>query len=528
MPAGVYPLLFPGPNPNSPPTPTLPSVCAFARLDGELKPRCCLVLEEDEGFSDWSHRLENRPEQEVQDDCRARVQRPSTQQRKPETGEEKQHETGEEKQHQTGEEKQHETGEEKQHETGEEKQHQTGEEKQHETGEEKQQGIEEKEGCEPGHSSRSKETSARLPEKMSSYRKEVRTSYSSTVFLPQDNRSQHATGQPADRTSYLAAGTMKPRGGACRVDGELEQEEQKEEALAALQMEQRSAETRQNPRDDDDQEEEELRFTHEEKEDLHHSWEEGPREEEEEEEDLRHSREHRRREAEEEYKLRDKRSMESGRIEELNRGSAASLCSSSEGEEPLNYGPMSPTFKKLLIQFYPDEANSRVPPDSKCKIIERTESLRKSTGSIKKTLSPVAVSKIDKKLELYTHALEVASKEGRSGSQVLTDLTSPTEAVSSKKNLFEAGEAWKQNATSVTPSKDADGLKVGVANLINQWVKEGEDGSRCSSPFRQGESSTGKRSKFVVMGHGKYEKVPVDSNSEDANCQSAGQFYEDL
>ncbi|KAJ4946907.1 hypothetical protein JOQ06_008950 [Pogonophryne albipinna] len=527
-----------------------------AKLDRELKPRCCLVLEEDEGFSDWSHRLENRPEQ---DDCRARVQKPSTQQRKPETGEEKQHETGEEKQHETGEEKQHETGEEKQHETGEEKPHQTGEEKQHETGEEKQhqtgeekqhetgeekqhqtgeekqhetgeekqhqtgeekqhqtgeekqhetgeekqhqtgeekqhksekkkqQGSEEKEGCEPGHSSRSQETSARPPEKMSSNRKEVRTSYSSTVFLPQDNRSQHATGQPADRTSYLAAGTMKPRGGACRVDGELEQEEQKEEAQAALQMERRSAETRQNPRDEDDQEEED--------------------------------REHRRREAEE-YKLRDKRSMESGRIEELNRGSAASLCSSSEAEEPLNYGPMSPTFKKLLIQFYPDEANSRVPSDSKCKIIERTESLRKSTGSIKKTLSPVAVSKIDKKLELYTHALEVASKEGRSGSQVLTDLTSPTEAVSSKKNLFEAGEAWKQNATSVTPSKDADGLKVGVANLINQWVKEGEDGSRCSSPFRQGESSTGKRSKFVVMGHGKYEKVPVDSNSEDANCQS--------
>ncbi|KAK1891617.1 Lymphocyte-specific protein 1 [Dissostichus eleginoides] len=513
-------------------------------LDGELKPRCCLVLEEDEGFSDWSHRLENRPEQEVQDDCRARVQRPSTQQRKPETGEEKQHETGEEKQHeteeekqhQTGEEKQHETEEEKQHETGEEKQHETGGEKQHQTGEEKQhksekkkqQGSEEKEGCEPGHSSRSQETSARPPEKMSSNRKEVRTSYSSTVFLPQDNRSQHATGQPADRTSYLAAGTMKPRGGACRVDGELEQEEQKEEAQAALQMERRSAETRQNPRDEGDQEEEELRFTHEEKEDLHHSWEEGPREEEEEEEDLHHSREQRHREAEEEYKLRDKRSMESVRIEELNRGTAASLCSSSEGEEPLNYGPMSPTFKKLLIQFYPDEANSRVPPDSKCKIIERTESLRKSTGSIKKTLSPVAVSKIDKKLELYTHALEVASKEGRSGSQVLTDLTSPTEAVSSKKNLFEAGEAWKQNAISVTPSKDADGLKVGVANLINQWVKEGEDGSRCSSPFKQGESSTGKRSKFVVTGHGKYEKVPVDSNSEDANCQSAGQFYEDL
>lgn len=44
---------------------------------------------------------------------------------------------------------------------------------------------------------------------MSSNRKEVRTSYSSTVFLPQDPRLQHAAGQPADRTSYLVAGTMK-------------------------------------------------------------------------------------------------------------------------------------------------------------------------------------------------------------------------------------------------------------------------------------------------------------------------------
>lgn len=49
-----------------------------------------MVLEEDEGFSDWSHRLENRNEQEVRDDCRARVQRPLTPQWKPEPEEEKQ------------------------------------------------------------------------------------------------------------------------------------------------------------------------------------------------------------------------------------------------------------------------------------------------------------------------------------------------------------------------------------------------------------------------------------------------------
>uniref|UniRef100_A0A3P8RJH6 Uncharacterized protein n=1 Tax=Amphiprion percula TaxID=161767 RepID=A0A3P8RJH6_AMPPE len=75
---------------------------------------------------------------------------------------------------------------------------------------------------------------------------------------------------------------------------------------------------------------------------------------------------------------------------------------------------------------------------------------------------------------------QVACKEGRSGCQVLTDLTSPSEPVASKKNLFEAGEAWNQNPVSVAPSK---------------------------------ESSSGKRYKFVVAGHGKYEKVSADSGS---------------
>ncbi|GLD72092.1 lymphocyte-specific protein 1-like isoform X2, partial [Lates japonicus] len=141
----------------------------------------------------------------------------------------------------------------------------------------------------------------------------------------------------------------------------------------------------------------------------------------------------------------------------------------------------------------------------------------------------------------------VSSKDGRSsGGHTLTDLTSPTEPIASKKNLFEAGEAWNQNANSVTASKDADSVKVGVADLINQWVRGGEDGSRCSSPSKPAEikpggvlnkknlweslgdtlssgkdgkeSSSGKRYKFVVTGHGKYEKVSVDT--EDVNCQS--------
>ncbi|CAJ1050019.1 lymphocyte-specific protein 1-like isoform X3 [Xyrichtys novacula] len=443
-------------------------------LDEELKPSCCSVLEEDEGFSDWSHRLENRStDQEVPEDCRTRVQRSSTSQWKPEPAVEKQQD--------------------------------------------------QEEGCHLQQSHCPPEAPTRPSEKMSCNRKEGRTSFSSSVFLPQDVRLP-------DRTSYLVAGTMKPRGGACRLDGEVRQEEQREvkEVHPGLQREWRPRQSHRDEDDEEEEEEEELKFTHEEKEEE---------------------------EEREEEKLPSEWSVESRSSEEMNRRSTVSVCSS-EGDELQNcYGPMSPTFKKLLIQFYPDEANSRTSTDSK--IIERTESLRKSSGSIKKTSPPVPVSRINKKLERYTQALEVSSKDSRPGGQALTDLTSPAEPVSSKKNLFEGGDAWNQSSISVTPSKDADGLKVGVADLINQWVRGSEDASRCSSPFRpavshylnlnnlcftnthinsqlvhvfpSSESSTGKRYKFVVTGHGKYEKVSVDQDcSEDPDCQSGGHFYEDL
>uniref|UniRef100_A0AAQ4R7E4 Lymphocyte specific protein 1 a n=1 Tax=Gasterosteus aculeatus aculeatus TaxID=481459 RepID=A0AAQ4R7E4_GASAC len=564
-----------------------------AELDVELKPRC--NQEEDEGFSDWSHRLENRGEQEVQDFPR----RPLTR-RKPEPGVDGKRQKGEEE-------------------------------------EEK----EEEEGCEPERSSRSKEASSRPPEKMTCDREEVRMSYSSTVFLSQDTRPQHT-----DRTSYLLAGTMRPRRGACRVDGELEREEQKEEVQAALQRE--STETQRSSRDEEDHEEE-LSFRREEEECQYLRGEQEEEEEEEEEhrmpdtswmessrgEEARGSEEARseeasrrseeaskrskeaksekgsrrseeaskrskepmseeassrseeakreeaskrskeakseeaRRRSEEASRSEEARSEEASRrseearseeasrseearseeasrrseearseeasrrseeprSEEARRRSAASLCCSSDGEESLNYAPMSPTFKKLLIQFYPDEVNSRVSTDGKCSIIERTESLRKSTSHIKKTPSPVVVSKIDKKLELYAQALEVSTKDGRPGAQTPTDLTSPAERVSSKKSLFEPGDTRRHNAPPGSPSKDADGLKVGVANLINQWVGGSEGGSRCSSSCRPAENFSGKRFKFVVTGHGKYEKVPVEDCREEAHCPPAGHFYEDL
>ncbi|KAM8895182.1 uncharacterized protein AB9W97_011440 isoform 2-T2 [Spinachia spinachia] len=483
------------------------------QVDEELKPRSNLVQEEDEGFSDWSHRLENRGEQEVQDVSR----RPLTR-RKPQPGEE---------------------------------------ERQGEDQEEK-----EGQGCHPERSSRSKEASSRLPEKMTCDREEVRMSYSSTVFLSPDARLQQT-----DRTSYLETGTMRPRRG--RADGETEQEEL-QEVQAALQRE--SAERSSRDKGDHEEEpsfrrEEEdclyLRVEEEEEEEVEgeekhrmadKSWmksgrgEEARRRREEtsrrsgrSEETSRRSEETNRseeaprrseetiRRSEEARSEETPRSEETRKSDEAGRRSASSLAPfcSSDGEESLNYGPMSPTFKKLLIQFYPDEVNSRVSTDGKCSIIERTESLRKSTSHIKKT-SPVAVSKIDKKLELYAQAVEVSSKDGRPEGQAPTELTSPAEPVSSKKSLFEAADTWRHDAPPGAPSKDADGLKVGVANLINQWVRGSEGGSRCSSPCGPAESSPGKRFKFVVTGHGKYEKVPVEDCREEAHCPPAGHVYEDL
>ncbi|MED6293079.1 hypothetical protein CHARACLAT_007133 [Characodon lateralis] len=471
------------------PEPRQHDITHNTETDEELKP-CCFVLEEDEGFSDWSNRLENRNEQEVQDNFSTKEQKPYA---ASVPGE-------------------------------------------YEENEEKGRGE---------HGGRSsEETLTQQSEKTSSSDTPVRTSYSSSVFLSQDARQHHSAGHPADRTSYLAAGTMKRRnfdhsGGAQRLEEEerktQEEDYNEKQVKPMLPMEQQSS------TDEDIQEEEGLSTTGEEKGDLHN----------------RKGQAHRA--AKEEYhEMQNKRSEESqGRWgEELSSGPAGSLFNNNEGEESLNcYGPMSPTFKKLLIQFYPDEVNSRVSPDGKCTITERTESLKRSTSNIKKRLPPLSVSKIDKRLEEYTTALEISSKEGRASCQVLTDLTSPSEPVASKKNLFEAGEAWNQNVISVPPSKDADGLKVGVADLINLWVKGGEDGSRSSSPSkpaeirpggvlskknlwegvgdtfsstRDGKENATKRYKYVVTGHGKYTKVSGNGCSEDESYQAAGQFCEDL
>ncbi|XP_077569739.1 uncharacterized protein LOC144194501 [Stigmatopora nigra] len=148
------------------------------------------------------------------------------------------------------------------------------------------------------------------------------------------------------------------------------------------------------------------------------------------------------------------------------------VCSSEEDETLKCYGAMSPTFKKLLIQFYPDELKSRAPTEGKCVITERTESLRKSSNMKKTMHHPLSVSKIDKKLQQYTHALEVSPKEGKSVSPVLVDVRSP---ITPRKNLFEAGVSSNQSTLTNTQLKEIK--PGGVLNKKNVWEKLSDMGS---------------------------------------------------
>uniref|UniRef100_A0AAZ3RF67 Lymphocyte-specific protein 1 n=1 Tax=Oncorhynchus tshawytscha TaxID=74940 RepID=A0AAZ3RF67_ONCTS len=272
-----------------------------------------------------------------------------------------------------------------------------------------------------------------------------------------------------------------------------------------------------------------------------------------EEEHQREKEEQHRQEQEEEEKKRVKDGIESRRMAASERRMKNLSISSIEGDESFSpFSPMSPTFK--------NDTEERMTSENTCTINERTESLNRSlqkSNSIKKSQPPIPISKIDNRLEQYTHAIETSSMEAKAArQQALTDLPSPTEPVASKKNLFEAGEAWSQPPRE-TPSKDTEGLNVGVADLIHQWVKGNPDGS-CKSPSKPAEvkagdvlskknlwenlgdsspsgragkgASSGKKYKFVMMAHGKYEKVAVgdDDYNEHTNGKSTGQCLEEL
>ncbi|XP_067902319.1 non-muscle caldesmon isoform X2 [Heterodontus francisci] len=266
----------------------------------------------------------------------------------------------------------------------------------------------------------------------------------------------------------------------------------------------------------------------------------------EEEELLRQQQEQELQAREEEEKRRMREEREKRRLEAAEKRQKVLSISGSEMDDPfIPLSPRSPTFKKQ----YDEEMTS----ETSCLISERTESLNRSlkkSNSVKKTQPITNISKIDERLEQYTHAIESTTKSLRHTS---LDMPNLSEDVATKKSLWETGDAASSSVTKGTPCKDTDGLKVGVCDLINQWVSKNPELSPRASPSKPTEIKigdvrskkniwenktdshsltkptnigknhpSGAKYKFVVTGHGKYEKVAIadDEHSTDSNSQS--------
>ncbi|XP_043561913.1 non-muscle caldesmon isoform X1 [Chiloscyllium plagiosum] len=250
---------------------------------------------------------------------------------------------------------------------------------------------------------------------------------------------------------------------------------------------------------------------------------------------------------EEEEKRRMREEREKRRMEAAEKRQKVLSISGSEMEDPfIPLSPKSPTFK--------NEYDEGMTPETTCLISERTESLNRSlkkSNSIKKTQPITNISKIDERLEQYTSAIESTTKSLRHTS---LDMPNLPEDVATKKNLWESGDVAGYSVAKGTPCKDTDGLKVGVCDLINQWVSKNPESNTKASPSKPAEikvgdvrskkniwenkgdshsitksQHTGKnhpsgtRYKFVVVGHGMYEKIPItdDENGTDQNSQSS-------
>ncbi|XP_036808130.1 non-muscle caldesmon isoform X5 [Oncorhynchus mykiss] len=304
-------------------------------------------------------------------------------------------------------------------------------------------------------------------------RKDVKVSYTSQVVLQTEAKHANTNGDTVgeEMTSYMAKTKLRAPRAVVQVAG-VEAEEEAEAILEAklvkirrsqAEKENQELEQLRHKQAEAEQDLEELKRRREERRQVREGEERRSREE-----------EQQRLAKEEEEKRRMKEDIERRRMEAAERMKSLST-SSVDGDElfsPLN------------------------PKGSIYKITERTESLNRSlkkSNSFKKTQPPVLLAKIDDRLEQYTHAIE-----------------------------------------------NAEGLKVGVADLITQWVKGNPDGTSRNSPPRPadvkagdvmqkknmweiiGETSpgrlgakgnpSGKRYKFVMTAHGKYAKIPVDDD----------------
>ncbi|XP_027870681.1 non-muscle caldesmon [Xiphophorus couchianus] len=355
-------------------------------------------------------------------------------------------------------------------------------------------------------------------------KKELKVSYTSKVFLCQKPKHNSQKSGPACQE---VTSVMNQKSRSSRQFVELEK------AKPFLEAEQRLERIRQSLQEKESQELEQIRHrqfeAEQELEELKTRRKERRRAREEEERQ-REDEEKQQLAAEEEERRKMREDMERRRMEAAERMKSLST-SSAEGEEAFS------------------------PKVSTHKITERTNSLNRSlkkSNSFKKTQLPFFLTRIDDKMEQYTHAVEKTSQEPRALKVSLSDLPNSPEVVASKKNLFEAGEAWSPNKGATC--KDTGSLKVGVASLITHWVKGPSEPSSKQSPCRPSDVRSGdvlqkknmweiygdppgrtepkakpaphgKKHTFIVTGHGKYEKISVDECGDLS--QNAGLCYSD-
>ncbi|XP_007431737.1 lymphocyte-specific protein 1 isoform X2 [Python bivittatus] len=154
------------------------------------------------------------------------------------------------------------------------------------------------------------------------------------------------------------------------------------------------------------------------------------------------------------------------------------------------------------------EEECQAPLSPTLKITDRTESLNRSvqkSNSVKKTQAPLPVSKIDDKLEQYTHAIEISSKTPKPARQLSIDLPTNSAAVASTKNLWETGE-MAQSSTKTTPCKDI--VAGDIVNKRSLWEHK-------DSPQADGNAKVkipGKKYKYVAVGHGQYKRVQIEDD----------------
>ncbi|XP_063053386.1 non-muscle caldesmon isoform X2 [Engraulis encrasicolus] len=355
-------------------------------------------------------------------------------------------------------------------------------------------------------------------------RKDIKASYTSKVLMQQESNPKNGkdNGPVEEATTDVMRTRKMLRSPSQTMPPALALESPREEEAALLETEQKLEKIRRSLQEKESQELEQMRLKQVEAE---AELEELKRRREarrlvrEEEERKKEEEEQERQAKEEEERRHMKEEIERRRMEAAEKRMKSLGV---DGEEPFNaLNPKSPTVK----------------------ITERTDSLNRSlkkSNSFKKTLPPMLLSKIDDKLEQYTQAVESSSKEAsRPAKAAVMDVLSPPKPVACTKSLFEDGEAWAQNSAAPRgqPSKEVEGIKVGVADLITNWVKGSPDGSSKNSPSKPsdvkpgdvlhkknmweiiGENSSpgkaggkgqvsGKKYKFVVTGHGKYEKKP--------------------